>query len=342
MPLKLVTRPGTNFWYIRGTIGGRRITESTGTDNKKLAEQIRVKREAELFERKLYGDKHTRTFAQAALSYIEMGGETTYLNPIIAHFGKTRLAEIGQLAVDTCAVKLKKNAAPGTRNRHIYTPIIAVLSHAARNGWCERPLIERPKQPRGRVRWVKPDVADRMINNAAKHLRPLMIFLFSQGCRLSEALYLNWDEVDLDRAHVVFLDTKNGENRGCPIQPRALAALKALKHRTGAVFRTDEGKPYARRKMGGGGQLSSAWATMLEKSDVADFHPHDCRHTWATWHYIKNRDLATLMQLGGWKTVTMVMRYTHANVEHLAPSIADLWENGTSEVQAKTGTDSAD
>jgi len=57
---------------------------------------------------------------------------------------------------------------------------------------------------------------------------------------------------------------------------------------------------------------------------VTDFSPHDCRHTWATWHYAANRDLIGLMQLGGWKSEKMVLRYAHVNATHLAASIAAL------------------
>lgn len=52
--------------------------------------------------------------------------------------------------------------------------------------------------------------------------------------------------------------------------------------------------------------------------------PHTCRHTWATWHYARHRDLLALMQLGGWKQISMVQRYSHVNVENLAPSIRTL------------------
>jgi integrase len=48
---------------------------------------------------------------------------------------------------------------------------------------------------------------------------------------------------------------------------------------------------------------------------ITDFHPHDCRHTWATWHYAASRELGVLQRLGGWSSVRMVMRYAHANVD---------------------------
>jgi hypothetical protein len=53
---------------MRSTIRGIRLEESTGTDDKKIAEEIRAKREAELLRESIYGRRATATFAQAALS----------------------------------------------------------------------------------------------------------------------------------------------------------------------------------------------------------------------------------------------------------------------------------
>ena len=68
MSLRLVHRPKSPYWIMRGTIRGIRLEESTGTDDKKIAEEIRAKREAELLAESIYGRRATATFAQAALS----------------------------------------------------------------------------------------------------------------------------------------------------------------------------------------------------------------------------------------------------------------------------------
>lgn len=346
MPLTIKRRHGSPNWYLRGTVRGISVDESTGTGDRKAAEEVRAVREAELLKRSVHGDSATRTFAEAALSYLETGGEGVHLAPILKLIGTKPLAAIGQAEIDTLAKKLKPNAAPSTINRHIHTPVAAVLHHAARKRWCEKPVIARPKEPKGRIRWVSHEEAQRMIQAAAPHLRPLVVFLFSTGARISEALYLDWRNVDLERAHVEFLDTKNGEARGVPLHPRAVAALSALPHRQGAVFRrslprmtasgkmTPLGAPYEDRD-GGGGQIKTAWRGMLKRAGIDDFSPHDCRHTWATWHYRANRDLTALMELGGWKSASMVMRYAHVNTSHLAGSIGEIWgksgERGPSE-----------
>ena len=341
MPLRIVSgRHGSPHLYLRGSIRGRSVDESTGTSDRQAAEAIRIRRETELLERSIHGDAVSITFAEAALSYMEAGGERTHLDPILAKAGKTRLSHMGQAEIEALASKLYPGSSAATLNRKLYTPVSAVLHHAARKRWCPKPVIARPKgHDKERVRWITYDEAERLIAGAAPHLRPLVVFLLSTGARLSEALYLEWEDVDLSRAHVVFRPTaargiKTDEARGVPLPARAVAELANLPwDRRGMVFRRPAGKirktgrvwlPYAMRD-GGGGQIKTAWAGMCERAGIADFTPHDCRHTWATWHYRANRDVQALMALGGWKTPSMVFRYTHVNASHLAPSQAAIW-----------------
>lgn len=343
MPLKLVAgRHGSPYWYIRGSVRGVRVDESTGCSRKEDAQEVLITRSAEILKQSIHGDSAVRTFADAALSYMASGGDPQHVDPLLLHFGpKTLLASIGQAEIEEAARRISPRGAPATLNRKVYTPISAILHHAARKRWCSKPVIARPKgHDKERVRWITHDEAERLIEAAAEHIRPLVIFLLSTGARLSEALYLEWEDVDLSRAHVVFRPTdvrgiKTDEARGVPLPPRAVAALASLPwDRQGFVFRRPAGKikttgrvwlPYESRGGAGGGQIKTAWAGMLKRAGVSDFTPHDCRHTWATWHYMANRDINALMSLGGWKSPAMVFRYTHINASHLAPSQAKVW-----------------
>jgi integrase len=303
------------------------VDESTRVRDRKVAETIRAKREWELLQETIHGRRSVASFLEATVAYVDGGGERRYLPALIEYFGATPLAEIAQGAIDCAAAELYPNAGPATRNRQVYTPISAVLKHAAKRGLCEFRPIQRPKQPRGRIRWVTPGDAEVLITECAPHLRPLIIFLLYTGARTSEALYLDWSNVDIKRAHVTFVDTKNGESRGVPLHSRVLAELAAMPHRRGPVFLRPDNKPYA-RKMEGGGQFKTAFKGACRRAGIADFSPHDLRHTWATWFYAATRDLVGLMHLGGWKSEKMVLRYTHVNVEHLAPGIQMLpWGN---------------
>ena len=225
MPLKLVRRPKSPNYIIRGTIRGCRVEESSGTSDRRVAEEIRAKREAELLKQSIYGRRAVATFAEAALSYLEHGGERRFLEPVIRHFGTLPLAQVDQDAIDAAARKLFPNVTGATRNRQVYTPVSAVLHHAAKRGWCARPIIDRPDAPPDRIRWLTIEDADRLIDAASEHLRPLLIFLFYTGARAGEALWLDWNNVNLARGHVTFPETKNGEARGVPLHPRVIAAL---------------------------------------------------------------------------------------------------------------------
>ena len=340
MSLRLVRRPRSPNWIIRGTLRKIRIEESTGTDNKKFAEEIRAKRESEILAQSVYGRRATATFAEAALSYLENGGNKRFLDKVLEHFGTTALAKIDQDVIDKGARKIYPNVSAATRDRQFYTPTSAVLKHAAKRGWCSQTIMERPEKAPGRIRWIIPEEAERLIAACNEAVRPLVIFLLYTGARIGEALWLVWRDVDLTRGHVVFpIDpeqgrrTKNNEPRGVPLHPRVRAALANLPHRESEVFRRPDGLPYASLREGATSAsdgIRKAFAGACKRAGIKDFTVHDCRHTWATWHYAKNRDLLALQRLGGWKTLAMVTRYAHANVGDLAHTIDNLpWsENG--------------
>jgi integrase len=178
------------------------------------------------------------------------------------------------------------------------------------------------------VRWLTPEEFEKLLATAAPHLKPLLLFLFYTGARIGEALWLDWRDVDLARAHVSFPKTKNFEARGVPLHPRIVAALANFSHRSGEVFRRPDGNPYERPRRpddtSAGSRISTAFKSACRRAGIEKFRPHDCRHTWATWHYAANRDLGALKRLGGWKSEAMVLRYAHVNVCELAHTIAAL------------------
>ena len=137
--------PNPRNWIIRGTLRGIRIEESTGTDNRRAAEEIRAKREAEILAQSIYGRRATATFAEAALSYLENGGSRRFMEPVLEHFGTTPLARIDLDAIERGARKVYPGRSNATLDRQFYTPVSAVLKHAAKRGLCSPVIIERPE-----------------------------------------------------------------------------------------------------------------------------------------------------------------------------------------------------
>jgi integrase len=322
MPLTITRRGGSGTWQIVGTVAGQRIRQSARTADKRLAEEARAELEASLYRGAVFGARAVVTWAQAVNSYLDAAprsaSENARLLRLHDHLTGKRLSDINQALVDRIIQsRCRPNAQPATKLREVITPIRAVLAHAARRQWCDMPALEAPKGASGvkRTRWLTPAEVERLAANAAPHLAPLILFLAGTGARLSEALALEWADVDLKHGRVLLRDTKQGRDRVAELPPRSVAALANLPHRAGHVFRppTRRGKQatsYA--ETGGlyGGQIATAWAGACRRAKITDATPHTLRHTWASWHYAMHRDLMRLKADGDWSTITQTERYT--------------------------------
>src|SRR5262245_47919889 len=337
MSIELQKRPGRDAWYLMGTEFGENIRESTGTADRKQAEVILARKRKEIFERHAYGAQATCTFLAAAQSYLEAGKggrEKRFLLQLLYNDYKAEqpqeltelagkvLRAIDQSYLDTL-VKTFPGVQPATLVRYVYTPITAVLTHASKRGLCNRPNFDRPEVGGGRIRWLAPVDAEKLAAACSDHFRPFVVFLIGTGCRLSEALYLDWREVNLDGGYVIIhgltddddseYQTKTGNVRTIPLSLRVLAELRKLAHRTGAVFRRPDGEPYARpdEQGRGGRHAHTALVGAAERAGLSHVHPHLLRHTFATWHSQMGTQVFRLMHLGGWSSPAMAKRYSH-------------------------------
>jgi integrase len=323
MPLRLVRRRGATNYYLRGTVRGQSIFETTGTDNPVAADAIRIKRENELLQRSVFGPGATVTFAEAAVSYLEDGaGEARYLGRwdeksgewtlLIGHFGKRPIAKIGQAEIDEAVQTLYPSAKPSTRKRQVYIPMSAVLHHAARKGWCGVPLLQHPRVKPPKTKWSTPERLDKLLPHCSPKLRRLVVFLTYTGARISEALRIDWDEdVSLSRRSVILRLTKNGKPRTVHVPDPLLAELAAVPQaaRKGKVFnwaaRSAVYKPLRRA---------------CKLAGVEYLPPHQQgRHTYATWlRTYAGLDLVGLKEAGGWESLSSVERYAHVTPNEAA------------------------
>ncbi|HKM74584.1 MAG TPA: site-specific integrase [Stellaceae bacterium] len=194
--------------------------------------------------------------------------------------------------------------------REVISPPRAILRHAADLGWYEAPRLKSPKIGAARTLCLLPEEAEGLVEAAAPHLRPLLLFC-SAPARMAEAVYLEWRDVDLVGARAIFWKTKNGTRRNAALPPRTVAALASLPHRTGVVFLSPRG-PYGDRRGAYGGQIKKGRYGALARAGLdRELAPYDLRHTWASWYYAVHRDLLALKVEGGWSSVALVERYAH-------------------------------
>ena len=96
------------------------------------------------------------------------------------------------------------------------------------------------------------------------HLRPLIIFLISVGCRPAEALSLDWPDVDLKRQQAILTLGKVIQKQWTvQLRLAAMQASASLLHRHGRVFRTwitsdDDGRGVIGEGYTGG-RFGTAW-----------------------------------------------------------------------------------
>lgn len=304
MPLKLVppnlARRSPNY-RIRGTYLGIKVDRSTETGDKRKATAF-LNRLKDAIERGAFSERAPLSFAEAATSYMQAGGEKRFMASVLRHFGEAPIASITQADLDSGAVKVFPAAAPATRNRQFYTPAMAVMRHAG----IQTPF-RRPKDSTGTPRTVflKPEQFERLSEAAARHDKEfgaLVDLLCYTGLRLSEALRIRCDDLHLPENFAFCGRTKNGEPRLVHLPPRVVAILanhpRALE-RPGRLFRWSKcGELYAVAK--------AVYKAAGIDSHGAPFHI--LRHTYGA---MMTRVGADLVATGAWKSPTAARGYQH-------------------------------
>jgi integrase len=135
----------------------------------------------------------------------------------------------------------------------------------------------------------------------------------ASGPRRNDAYtYLRWDQVDVERG-TAWIHADQSKSRHAIAVPLNQDALNILAQRQGQhpfyVF-TYKDAPVART-------TTKDWKRGLERVGIENFRWHDLRHTRASWHVQQGTSLQELMELGGWSSFEMVLRYAHLTSEHL-------------------------
>jgi integrase len=233
--LKIKRRSGV--FYAVGTVAGQRIRKSLETRDPKIAEELRAQYEAKLWKRRAYGEEAVRTFEEAVVSYLEAGGERTYLEPLLRRFRGRVLGTIKPEEIRQAARVLGSNKKASTRNRQVIVPACAVINHAADSGWCPKISVtrfptEKPRRVAVHREWINAFLAQ-ADRDGLPHLACAILFMFQTGARVSETARVLPEHVDL-RARVVLLaETKTSQWERRHISHELMVRLANLPHTPG-------------------------------------------------------------------------------------------------------------
>ena len=287
--LKLKRYPSRSpYWYVRGTVAGVELFESTGTTDRAEAERYRRKRDRETYDRVALGETPPATFEQAVDAFEKTGRETRFLLPLLDHFKDTPLDKIGQAEIDAAAVALYPKAKASTLNRQVYGPMIAVLRHAAkaRMPGATPPMVEMRKAKKAVVKPASDDHIAKLLPHCPPGLRALILLMTYTGLRTGEALRVTAEDVADDYALVG--RTKNNEPRRVPV-PDGWSFPPG-----GWGLTTSQGVGRALRR-----------ASKAAGVEYRDGHELG-RHAFAARWLKSGRSLKGLKEAGGWKKLAIV------------------------------------
>ena len=323
----LYRRKNSRYWWCRFTTpDGKEIRQSTGTSDRKDAEEFEAKLKQELWRQAKMGEKPRRTWEEAVVRWLEetdhkasRRDDVNLLRWLDGQFGGLHLDAITTDRIDAAA-KARGNVAPATKNRMLAL-IRAILRRAERQwGWIDRaPAVRMHSAPNQRVRWITREEADRLLAELPEHLSVMARFTLATGLRRANVTGLEWSQIDMPR-RVAWIHPDQAKARkaiGIPLNADALDVLRRQIGKDDRWVFIYRGQPIEQCS-------TAAWYKALERAGIEDFRWHDLRHTWASWHVQAGTPLHALQEMGGWSSFDMVRRYAHLAPEHLAEYAARI------------------
>ena len=313
-----------NVWWVRfSTPGGQQIRKSAKTAHRQSAQEYHDRLKAGYWRASKLGEKPRHKWEHAVERWLtEKEGEKITLDDDIYHLRRAHaelygkyLDEIDRDALDTLTEsRVSDGVSNATVNRMLQV-VRAILRRAEREWeWLERaPHVRMLPEPKRRIRWLTQEEADRLLSELPDHLAAMMRFTLATGLRESNVVGLEWSQVDLDRrcAWIHADQAKARKAIAVPLNADALQVLRQQMDKHPIQVFTYQGEPVTKAN-------NHAWRKALVRAGIQDFRWHDLRHTWASWHVQQGTPLQVLQELGGWSDYSMVFRYAHLSVEHLA------------------------
>lgn len=344
--MSLYRRPDTPHWWVRFQIDGREIRLSSGTENRAAAQEFEAVTRTRAYRQIRLGERAAYPWKSATKRWLTDTRKRTAAKDrtIIAWFSAqldptTTVQDITREVIDQLRALKAEETSESTADR--YMALLRAILKKCADDWGT--LDKAPKVPMyrpepGEPRWLTPAEFQRLEAELPEHLKVAARFAVLTGLRMRAMLSLDWKRVTLDRARIwiTAADMKGKVTHGLPLSPDSVEVLRGLDARRksfgpclphGPVF-TWNGKPI-------GDCNTKAFQDAVTRAGIGPLRWHDFRHTWASWAIQEGATLHQVMQLGGWKSLTMVMRYGHLAPDHLAEAAGRVRLPGQKPAQKK-------
>jgi site-specific recombinase XerD len=282
---------------------------------------------------------HAQDFVQwAKVNHRSWAKDDSRLSRVTPVLGAKKLDEITTADVERFLASIREGeraVSPASVNR--YRDLLSGLfKRAMRLGLvASNPVRGIPKlrEAGRRLTYLPPDgIEEAALHEAlSTQLQPLFTVSLHTGLRWSEQMGLRWRDADMLNRQITVGRSKNGASRLVPMNAVVRSVLLDL-----GTQRKRPDDPDEPIFVGAYRTLARTFTQAVSRAQIAlrasgkdatrldGYTWHANRHTFASRLVMKGVDLRTVQELGGWKTLSMVQRYSHLAPSHLQAAVERL------------------
>ncbi len=329
-------RNNSYTWYVSFMDQGKSRMKSTETKNLKLAEKVRLRIEEDIIRTKKGLEPLEQVepitlseFCEIYLAFRQKIGraERTIqtdeysLRRLLYFTGDCSLLSITQKVaqeykeyklerVNSTSASIELRAIRAAFNWAVEKAGIKYLYY---NPFAQKHLIPSAKKNEYPLCMSPEEKLQFLDAIAVQEHKNLFMFYLLTGCRRSEALKLEWADINLKERRITFRHTKTKRDRTIPMNLELMQVVIALEK--------SKARPF---------EYSPSWVShlfrkYLKKSEIKkEFHLHCLRHTCASDMVRQNIHLSKIAKLLGHTSTKTTEIYTHIVVEDLREAVDTL------------------
>lgn len=352
LPYRLYKRGDIYHAYFSFVQEGKRIQlrETTGRTSIEEAECYCIKRAAELQQKakqQASGELPSITLDEAFGRYFQEKGQYLSLpNQRLSRLTKLKkdmnvkyLSDIKEEEINKFITQNRIKLSNATINRYLY--LLSAVLRVASEEWKVKtyPLKLskfKLKEPAENIKYLKNwAVAQKIIDRAATHLKPIIYTALYTGLRESNILNLKWENIDFD-SDLITIKVKDSTKAGgkihtLPIVQPLKEILEQQPKINDFVFNY-KGSPIK--------SISTAWRNIFYKrNDRKSFSKelkdpslpytnfHTLRHTAATWILKKTNNLRITKEILGHSNINTTLKYAHVLDDEKRTALDSVFSN---------------
>jgi integrase len=196
-----VYKRGTVWWVAITSPNGTRICRSTGTDDATRAQEFHDRLKVQLWEEQRLGVKPQRSWQDAAVRWVKETRDKRSHEKDVAKLrwlhrflGHLQLSQVTRDVIDAIAERKTRESSPSNANR--YLALIRAILRRARDEWNwldAIPKVRLSREPKGRIRFLSPEEARRLLDELPGHLRDMAQLALATGLRQRNVSFLRWE-----------------------------------------------------------------------------------------------------------------------------------------------------